>query len=140
MYPPFSSKASNIFLEYKVILDEKEKQVASMLQEREMDRDEIVRISAQVLELTNQLEEINETLKKSQENEKFLAAELAAVKSGEPKNRRDETEDDDLEDFGDSGGSEYLLGEIEDLKSGSSKTEIVIFRKSLIANFDFKAC
>ena len=111
-----------------------------MLQEREMDRDEIVRISAQVLELTNQLEEINENLKKSQENEKFLTAELAAVKSGEPKNRRSETEDDDLEDFGDSGGSEYLLGEIEDLKSGSQITEIVIFRTSLIANFDFKAC
>ena len=111
-----------------------------MLQEREMDRDEIVRISAQVLELTNQLEEINENLKKSQENEKFLAAELAAVKSGEPKNRRSETEDDDLEDFGDSGGSEYLLGEIEDLKSGSQITEIVIFRTSLIANFDLKAC
>jgi len=35
--------------EYKIILDEKEKQVASMLQEREMDRDEIVRVSGQVL-------------------------------------------------------------------------------------------
>lgn len=111
-----------------------------MLQEREMDRDEIVRISAQVLELTNQLEEINENLKKSQENEKFLAAELASVKSGEPKNGRGETEDDDLEDFGDSGGSEYLLGEIEDLKSGSSKTAILILRKSLIANFNLKVC
>lgn len=54
-----------------------------MLQEREMDRDEIVRISAQVLELTNQLEEITENLKTSQENEKFLEAELSAFKSGE---------------------------------------------------------
>ena len=33
----------------KSALDEKEKQVASMLQEREMDRDEIVKLSAAVL-------------------------------------------------------------------------------------------
>ena len=35
--------------EFKAIMDEKEKQVASMLQERELDRDEIVKISGQVL-------------------------------------------------------------------------------------------
>ncbi|CBY19245.1 unnamed protein product [Oikopleura dioica] len=51
--------------EFKAIMDEKEKQVASMLQERELDRDEIVKISGQVLELrtTTELEKEELTVK-----------------------------------------------------------------------------
>merc|ERR1712050_59545 len=89
--------------EYKHILDEKEKQVASMLQEREMDRDEIVRVSAQGLELTNQLEDMKNQL------------EAEKAKKGEKPPK--EEDEDDLEDFGDDGpGQQFYLNEIEDLK------------------------
>ena len=59
--------------EIKKALDEKEKQVASMLTERDMQQDELVRVSAQIMELTNRIDELENEL--SDEKEIRIEAE-----------------------------------------------------------------
>merc|ERR1711990_520915 len=112
--------------EIKKALDEKEKQVASMLTERDMQQDELVRVSAQIMELTNRIDELENEL--SDEKEIRIEAENKLeelefkmaeneVGSGPKTPKAAEGDDeDDLEEFPDGNDKDYLLGEIEDLK------------------------
>lgn len=56
--------------EIKKALDEKEKQVASMLTERDMQQDELVRVSAQIMGMykLGPVKDINITIRTYQQN------------------------------------------------------------------------
>merc|ERR1711990_1187774 len=112
--------------EIKKALDEKEKQVASMLTERDMQQDELVRVSAQIMELTNRIDELENELSDEKEIRieaenkleelEFKMAENEAGSGRKTPKAAEGDDEDDLEEFPDGNDKDYLLGEIEDLK------------------------